>query len=190
MGTLTVRNGWLVLLSTLFSVWVCATSSFCMMTSFFNILMAYSLEVAFSLQRMTFPNVPFPRTLRNSKLSRVIFLLPVDFEMAVPWMEHFSLRSSTVSWLPDAMSTSSHITDILADTIFMASTHSSLQSRKVSQRERAEIKNLPLLFSFYVEHSFYDRCTLQSSNYESVRFGSVNSHYLTVFHGKIVQGVT
>lgn len=68
---LTIKKGWFVVLRTLFSVNVCATSSFWMITSFFKIFIAYSFAVAFSRHRITLPNVPLPNTLRNSKFSSV-----------------------------------------------------------------------------------------------------------------------
>lgn len=43
--------------------------TFWMITCFFNILIANRWPVTFSLQRMTFPNVPFPSTFKNSKSS-------------------------------------------------------------------------------------------------------------------------
>ncbi len=68
---LTIRKGWLVVLKTLLSVKVWATSSFWMITSFFNILIAYKWPDAFSRQRITLPNVPLPSTFKNSKFSNV-----------------------------------------------------------------------------------------------------------------------
>ena len=56
---------------TLFSVIVCSTSSFLIITSFFKIFMAYSWLVAFSRHKITLPKVPLPKTLRNSKFSNV-----------------------------------------------------------------------------------------------------------------------
>ena len=120
----TIRNGWFVVRSTLFSVSVCATSSLRIITSFRNILIAYKWPVAFSLQRITFPNVPFPRTFKNSKFSsvwnersectllnikhlanqqqndayyyfvRTTFFFPVLLLLDVPWTLNFADSSS------------------------------------------------------------------------------------------------
>ena len=65
------RNGWFVFCKTRFSVIVWVTSSFFIITSFLRIFIAYKWFVAFSLHKMTLPNVPFPKTLRNSKFSKV-----------------------------------------------------------------------------------------------------------------------
>lgn len=45
--------------------------TFAMITSFFRTLIAYSCPEIFSRHKMTFPNVPLPRTFKNSKLSNV-----------------------------------------------------------------------------------------------------------------------
>lgn len=68
---LTIRKGWFVVLSTRFSVKMWATSSFCIIASFFSILIAYRCAVAFSLHKITLPNVPLPKTFKNSKFSNV-----------------------------------------------------------------------------------------------------------------------
>ena len=69
LGLLTVRKGWLVIWSTLFSVRVCAISSLATITSFFRIFIANTSDVDLSLHNTTLPNVPLPRTLRISKSS-------------------------------------------------------------------------------------------------------------------------
>lgn len=74
-------------------VYVWAISSFATMTSFFKILIAYRRSVLFSLHKMTFPNVPFPRTFKNSKCSR---------EITLCWC--FSWESVTLSRLPERSS--------------------------------------------------------------------------------------
>lgn len=110
---LTIMNGCFVDRSTRFSVSVCSTSSFCMTTSFFSILMAYKVSVDFSRHKITLPNVPLPKTFKNSKFSsvcrrkkpknksdhnessdaykqtnkhikRTIFVLPLDLPVAIP----------------------------------------------------------------------------------------------------------
>lgn len=86
---LTVKNGCLVVCKTLFSVKVWATSSFCIITAFFRILIAYRWFVAFSLQRITLPNVPFPSIFKNWKSSKLWNKTRCVCEPACPQLVHF-----------------------------------------------------------------------------------------------------
>lgn len=69
--THTIKKGWFVFLKTRFSAMVCSISLFCMTSSFLKIFIANNFAVDFSRHKITLPYEPLPRTLINSKFSRV-----------------------------------------------------------------------------------------------------------------------